>query len=562
YYLIQPSCQFDATIFFKRCEESSLNYDTAYCPELSNDCSLNVGSEFPWTDSTGKRYTNLQINHETAQKEFSQKICINISGLRYKTLLSTLNRFPNTLLGSSVRRKKFYDEDCNEYFFDRNRPSFDAILHFYQSGGRLRRPINVPLDVFAEEIKFFDLGDEVMEKFRDDEGFIKEQEKPLPTKEVQRKLWLLFEYPESSPLARSIALLSLSVIVVSIVIFCLETLPTFKNQPSNSTSTEKVNASPSGQYTAISNTFNEPFFLVETICIVWFTFELAMRFGSCPNKLTYFKNMMNFIDLVAIIPYFVTLVALLTNDANDSSNVSSGHTTSLAILRVIKLVRVFRIFKLSRHSKGLQILGMTLRASMRELGLLMFFLLIGVTLFASAVYFAEQDVPNSTFQSIPDGMWWAVITFTTVGYGDMRPIGLWGKLVGGLCAIAGVLTIALPVPVIVSNFNYFYHRETDTEIQHHLQMLSSTVSYSQDLHEEDKNLPLPKKIDESDAGIDDVKNQKSNFRLQFTVTCNDLASSTLNSLNLESPIVEMTRGRIDSASRESKSSTTYVENNF
>merc|ERR1719433_1286885 len=87
----------------------------------------------------------------------------------------------------------------------------------------------------------------------------------------------------------------------------------------------------------------------------------------------------------------------------------------------------------------------------------------GVVLFSSTVYFAEAGSPHSPFKSIPDGFWWAVVTMTTVGYGDMSPVGVWGKIVGSLCVVAGVLTIALPVPVIVSNFNYFYHRETDQE---------------------------------------------------------------------------------------------------
>ena len=183
---------------------------------------------------------------------------------------------------------------------------------------------------------------------------------------------------------------------------------------------------------------------------------------------------MNAIDFFAIVPYFVTLATMMAEkpEEDDSklhaammgaADSKSSQSSSLAILRVIRLVRVFRIFKLSRHSKGLQILGMTLKASMKELALLIFFLLIGVVLFSSAVYYAEADSDRSNFKSIPDAFWWAVVTMTTVGYGDMRPVCVWGKFVGSLCAIAGVLTIALPVPVIVSNFNYFYHRETDQE---------------------------------------------------------------------------------------------------
>jgi len=215
-----------------------------------------------------------------------------------------------------------------------------------------------------------------------------------------------------------------------------------------------------------SDASTDPFFVIETCCIVWFSAELSARFASCPDHAAFFRNAMNVIDLVAIVPYFVALGAQLVDEqgALPSAAISgaggSSQAESLAVLRVVRLVRVFRIFKLSRHSKGLQILGQTIRASMRELGLLIFFLFICVVLFSSAVYFAESDVNDSYFISIPHAFWWAVVTMTTVGYGDMRPISPLGKLVGSLCAIAGVLTIALPVPVIVSNFNYFYHRET------------------------------------------------------------------------------------------------------
>ncbi|KAM6949887.1 potassium voltage-gated channel subfamily A member 1 [Lycodopsis pacificus] len=384
-----------------------------------------------------------------------ERVVINVSGLKFETQFKTLAQFPDTLLGDPDKRIRYFDPLRNEYFFDRNRPSFDAILYYYQSGGRLKRPANVPFDIFSEEVKFYELGDEAILKFREDEGFVKEEEKPLPEDEFKRQIWLLFEYPESSTPARGIAVVSVLVIVISIVIFCMETLPEFRDEKEY-LQTRVNSTQPDHGFTP----FNDPFFLVETVCIIWFSFEFVVRFFACPSKTAFFKNIMNSIDVVSILPYFITLGTDLAQHQDNGQQ-----AMSFAILRIIRLVRVFRIFKLSRHSKGLQILGHTLRASMRELALLIFFLVIGVILFSSAVYFAEADEPTSQFTSIPDAFWWAVVTMTTVGYGDMKPITVGGKIVGSLCAIAGVLTIALPVPVIVSNFNYFYHRETDNDDQ-------------------------------------------------------------------------------------------------
>ncbi len=192
------------------------------------------------------------------------------------------------------------------------------------------------------------------------------------------------------------------------------------------------------------------FAAVEIFCVTWFSLEFVLRLLSCPSKWKFISSLLNMVDLLTILPYFIGL------GINSDSN-----ATPLSVLRVVRLVRVFRVFKLSRHSLSLQILGHTLRASARELGMLLFFLCVGVLVFSTSLYHAEsaETSSNRTFQSIPDTFWYSLVTMTTVGYGDHVPATLWGKIIGSLCAITGVLTLALPVPVIVSNFEFFYKRD-------------------------------------------------------------------------------------------------------
>lgn len=157
---------------------------------------------------------------------------------------------------------------------------------------------------------------------------------------------------------------------------------------------------------------------------------------------------MNVIDYIATLSFYIDLIL----------QKFASHLENADILEFFSIIRIMRLFKLTRHSSGLKILIQTFRASAKELTLLVFFLVLGIVIFASLVYYAEriQSNPENDFVSIPLGLWWALVTMTTVGYGDMVPKTYIGMFVGALCALAGVLTIALPVPVIVSNFAMYY----------------------------------------------------------------------------------------------------------
>lgn len=345
------------------------------------------------------------------------KVRINVGGCIYETQIRTLNRYPQTLLGDPNKRLRYYNPVKNEYFFDRNQASFETILYFYQSGGRFKRPDYISADILLDDAKFYGLPQSVIFQYLIDEGLsiVEVSEDIMPQNLFLRKIWLLFDHPQSSMQAQLLSLISVLAIVLSISTFCIETMDSFSSRFEYFMDTRDFVAFKVSDTQSID--LSDPFFFIETMCSIWFIVEYLARLASSPVKSDFLLNILNFVDLVAVLPFCVQVLAspetqVATDGEQQTVIQNKTHTKGVSIIRIVRLVRVFRIFKLSRHSRGLKILGKTLHASLNELALLVFFVFIGVILFSSTMYFAELSSKETPFESIPAGFCKIYASFT------------------------------------------------------------------------------------------------------------------------------------------------------
>ncbi|XP_072529128.1 A-type voltage-gated potassium channel KCND2 isoform X2 [Salminus brasiliensis] len=378
-------------------------------------------------------------------------IILNVSGTRFQTWRNTLERYPDTLLGST-ERDFFYHEETNEYFFDRDPDIFRHILNFYRTG-KLHYPRHECISAYDEELAFFGIIPEIIgdccyeeykdrrrenaERIQDDEDNENGNDMTLPDMTVRQSMWRAFENPHTSTMALVFYYVTGFFIAVSVMANVVETVPC-------GTSLNRVKEISCGERYALA------FFCLDTACVMIFTVEYLLRLIAAPSRYKFVKSVMSIIDVVAIMPYYIGLVM------TDNEDVSGAFVT-------LRVFRVFRIFKFSRHSAGLRILGYTLKSCASELGFLLFSLTMAIIIFATVMFYAEKGSNSSKFTSIPAAFWYTIVTMTTLGYGDMVPKTIVGKIFGSICSLSGVLVIALPVPVIVSNFSRIYHQSQRAE---------------------------------------------------------------------------------------------------
>lgn len=204
--------------------------------------------------------------------------------------------------------------------------------------------------------------------------------------------------------------------------------------------------------TIIASTFSLPssitniFSIIEFISVVIFSIEYILRLwtsdllypeqNAFTARIKAFFSPMAIVDLLAILPFYIPF--LLPID--------------LRILRLLRLLRIFRLFKMNRYTSGLSSIGNVLKKKSDQLISSIFVVLLLMIISSVIMYYFENPVQPDTFSNAFSGLWWAIATFTTVGYGDIYPITAAGKIFSAIIALLGIGLVAVPTGIISAGF--------------------------------------------------------------------------------------------------------------
>ncbi|XP_061763486.1 potassium voltage-gated channel subfamily G member 3-like [Nerophis ophidion] len=401
--------------------------------------------------------------------KFGKSICVlNVGGTRYAFTRDVIRDFPlrrvSRLHACATEKEVLelcddYDRDRNEFFFDRHAQAFVFIMLYVRSGKLRFLPGLCELSFYSEML-YWGLEsahlDSCCQKRLDErlseiglDGLSEEDAgeeaesgggESLPRAALTgRAKWMertrrAFEEPSSSVGAQLLASVSVIFVIVSMVMLCASTLPDWDTAKRNTVEEHRV---------------------VEAVCIGWFTAECSVRFLVARDKWDFLRRPLNIIDVIAITPYYVTMALARAGMPGAGLGVAG------VILRVLRMMRVFWLMKLARHFLGLQTLGLTLRRCYREMVMLMVFVFVAMAIYSALAQLLEHGLDlgtqNQDYASIPAAAWWVIISMTTVGYGDVYPVTVGGRVLGGMCVVSGIVLLALPITFIYHSFVQCYH---------------------------------------------------------------------------------------------------------
>jgi voltage-gated potassium channel len=206
--------------------------------------------------------------------------------------------------------------------------------------------------------------------------------------------------------------------------------------------------------------FSVLLFTLEYVARAWCSVERGDHRFQAPirGRIRYMLSPLALIDLIAILPFYLSF--LLPVD-----------------LRFMRVFRLFLVFKLTRYHGSMNLLGRVVRNEAGPIAAALFVLATLLVVAASFAFIAEHEAQPEVFGSVPDAMWWAIVTMTTVGYGDMVPVTAFGKVVGGFIAVIGLGMVALPAGLLASGFSEQLHQRRQAfEIEVHRILSDGVIS--------------------------------------------------------------------------------------